>query len=91
MMPSVVYLLCAATSLACMVMLVRGYLRSRARLLLWSGLCFACFFLNNLLLFVDMIMVPDADLSMYRALVSLAGIGLLLYGLIWDSGRTGAR
>ena len=35
-----VYVLCALTSLGCAVLLVRGYLESRARLLLWSSVSF---------------------------------------------------
>ena len=34
-MATLVYALCALTSLACAVLLLRGYLSSRARLLLW--------------------------------------------------------
>ena len=56
-----VYLLCAATSLACAVLLLRGYLRTRARFLLWSSLCFACLAVNNLILFVDKVVLPDVN------------------------------
>jgi hypothetical protein len=83
----VVYILCAATSFACAVMLFRGYRRSRVRLLLWSALCFACFALNNLLLIVDTRILPAQDLSVVRTLPSLVGIALLLYGLIWEADR----
>lgn len=81
----VVYVLCGLTSLACAVLLLRGYRRSRARLLLWTGCCFACFFLNNVLLLVDVQLVPDRDLSIVRSLPLLVGIAVLLYGLIWES------
>ena len=40
LMATLVYALCALTSLACAVLLLRGYASSRVRLLLWSGLCF---------------------------------------------------
>jgi len=80
-----VYALCALTSCVCAVMLLRGYRRSRVRLLLWSGLCFACFALNNILLFIDMRVLPERDLSVVRTLPSLLGMSLLLYGLIWES------
>jgi hypothetical protein len=82
-----VYLLCALTSLACAVLLLRGWRRSRARLLLWSGLCFVGFFLNNVLLFVDLRVIPTVDLAFVRLLPAVAGVGLLLYGLIWDADR----
>jgi hypothetical protein len=82
-MALVVYVLCALTSLACAILLFRGYRRSRARLLLWSGLCFALFTLNNVLLIID-VRDPNRDLSVVRSLPLLAGIAILLYGLVWD-------
>jgi hypothetical protein len=82
-----VYLLCALTSLVCSVLLLRAYRSTRVRLLLWSGLCFACFTLNNVLLIVNVRVLPEQDLSLVRTLPSLLGIGLLLYGLIWESDR----
>jgi hypothetical protein len=82
----VVYTLCALTSLVCAVLLLRSYRRSRVRLLLWSGLCFACFALNNVLLVIDVRMLPEQDLSVVRSLPSLVGIALLLYGLVWETG-----
>ena len=80
-----VYVMCALTSLACAVLLLRGYRHSGARLLLWSGLCFAGFFLNNVLLIVDVRLVPETDLSVWRSVPALAGLALLIYGLVWDS------
>ena len=84
-MATLVYVLCALTSCACAVLLLRGYFRSRFRLLLWSGLCFAGLALNNVLLFIDKRVVPDMDLSVWRTLPALAGIALLLYGFVWDT------
>lgn len=84
-MADLVYLLCAATSLACVLLLWRGYRRSRARLLLWSSLCFVGLFVNNVMLIVDMRLVPQIDLAMWRALPALIGVSLLLYGLVWES------
>lgn len=79
----IVYLLCMATSLLCAVLLFRGYRRSGTRLLMWSGICFACLCLNNILLFVDVIVLTSAiDLSVWRLLPALLGIALLCYGLI---------
>ena len=84
-MAEAVYILCAVTSLACALMLARGYLRSRARLLLWSSLCFIGFALNNSLLFVDKVLLPtQVDLSTVRTSTALLGLLILLYGLIWD-------
>jgi len=82
----IVYLLCLATSLVCMLLLWRGYLRSRTSLLLWSALCFVGLALNNLLLFLDVVIFPvEVDLLPYRVATLLAGIGLLLYGFVWEA------
>ena len=80
-----VYALCALTSIACAVLLLRGYLRSKVRLLLWSGLCFAGLALNNVVLFVDVRVLPETDLSLLRTLPAVAGILILIYGLIWET------
>ncbi|HEX6252246.1 MAG TPA: DUF5985 family protein [Gemmatimonadaceae bacterium] len=79
-----VYALCALTSMLCAVLLFRGYRRSGARLLLWSSICFVGFFLNNLLLLVD-VNVPLEDLSIWRSLPALAGTLILVYGLVWET------
>jgi hypothetical protein len=84
-MGTLIYALCALTSLLCAVLLARGYRRSRARLLLWSSLCFAGLALNNVLLFIDLRVVPDVDLSVWRSLPALAGLLVLVYGLVWDA------
>ena len=82
---TVVYALCALTSIACAALLFRGYLRSRVRLLLWSGLCFAGLALNNVLLFVDLRVLPTADLSVIRTIPALAGVWILIFGMIWET------
>lgn len=84
-MATLVYALCALTSLACAVLLLRGYAASRVRLLLWSGLCFTGLALNNILLLVDKQLVPTVDLSLWRTLPAVAGVALLLYGLVWET------
>ena len=84
-MAEVVYVLCALTSTVCTALLLRAWLRTRVRLLLWSTLCFALLTLNNLLLVVDLVVVgPETDLSELRTGSGLAGLVLLLYGLIYD-------
>jgi hypothetical protein len=85
-MAEAVYILCALTSVACAVLLLRGYSRSGMRLLLWSGLCFVALALSNVLLFVDLVLIgPETDLSLLRSSLALVGVATLLYGLIWDS------
>ena len=82
---TIVYALCAVTSIACAVLLLRAYASSRVRLLLWSGLCFAGLALNNVLLFIDVRVLPQTDLSVVRSLPALAGVAVLIYGLVWES------
>jgi hydrogenase/urease accessory protein HupE len=84
-MASVVYALCALTSGLCAVLLWRAYRASRARLLLWSSLSFIGLACNNLLLFVDLVVVPSVDLALYRSLMAAVSVMVLLLGLIWDS------
>jgi hypothetical protein len=85
MIGTVVYALCALTSIACAWLLLRGYSRTRVRLLLWSGLCFSGLALNNILLFIDVRMLPDVDLSIIRTIPAVAGVLLLIYGLVWET------
>lgn len=84
-MAEAVYILCAVTSFACAVLLLRTYLQSRVRLLLWSSICFIGLALNNALVYIDLILVQDTDLSMWRLIPALLGVTILLYGLIWDA------
>lgn len=83
-MAAIIYLLCALIAFVCACLLLRNYARNRSRLLLWSGLCFSGMFLNNLLLIVDRLLVPETDLSTYRLLAALVALLPLLYGLIWE-------
>jgi hypothetical protein len=84
-MPGAVYLLSAATAFACAALLWRGWRRNGVRLLFWSALCFACLCLDNVLLYVDLILVPDVHFYNAPTVAGLVGIVLLLYGLIWDT------
>jgi hypothetical protein len=86
-MATVVYFLCALTSLGCALLLLAAYRRERARLLLWSWVCFGWLALNNALLVVDLVVVTDIDLSIVRVSTALVGLLTLLFGLIYDTGR----
>jgi hypothetical protein len=81
----VLYLLAVLTCLACTVLLVRYYWQTRVRLLLWSALCFVGLTINNLLLFIDLVLVPTVDLRPIRLLAALIGLLFLLYGFIWEA------
>ena len=84
-MAAVVYILCALTSFACAVLLLRAHRQRRVRLLLWSGLGFVGFTLGNLALVIDTMMDSRIDLSLFRTVPVLAGLAVLIYGLIWDT------
>jgi len=81
-MAEAVYLLCALTSLVCAVLLLRGYRASRTPLLFWSCLCFVGLAVNNVLLFVDLVIVPDYNLRVLRAATALTSLVLLIYDLV---------
>lgn len=84
-MANAIYILCAITAAICAVLLIRGYRQSGARLLFWSALCFIGLCLNNVLLLVDIRLGSAIDLSTWRTLPALAGVAVLLYGLIWET------
>jgi hypothetical protein len=80
-----VYVLGTLVTLLCMVLLLRGYARTRHRLLLWSGLCFAGLTLANALLFVDLVLFAELNLHVLRLTVAASAMLVLVYGLIWES------
>jgi hypothetical protein len=84
-MAAAIYALCMLTALACSCLLLQAWRRSRYRLLLWSGLCFAGLTVTNLFLVIDKLVLPEVDLSMWRTSLSLLAMAVLLYGLIWES------
>lgn len=84
-MAGLIYMLCALTALLCAWLLLKAYRRSRYKLLLWSGLCFAVLTVNNMLLVIDKVVIPSIDMSMWRLVTALIAILILLYGLIWDA------
>lgn len=81
------FALCALTSLLCAVLLFRAYARTRAPLLLWSGICFLGLFANNVLLIVDVQVLPSVDLAVWRSLPAVVGLAALVYGLVWEGDR----
>ena len=79
-----IYMLCVITSLLCAWLLARANQRGRTRLLVWSALCFAFLAVNNLVLAVDVLLLPDVDLSILQLLTSLAAVMVLLYAFVWE-------
>jgi cytochrome bd-type quinol oxidase subunit 2 len=85
-MAPITYGLCALVALLCALLLLAAWRRNGHRLLLWSGLCFAGFTLNNALLVIDKVVYPNSiDLTLWRASVALLSVMVLLYGLVWDA------
>lgn len=86
--PTIVYLLCFVTSVACAWMLGRSYWRNGTRLLLWSAVCFAFLALNNLALVLDLVVWPDSvDLRLLRLCLALAAAVSLIWGFVWEAGK----
>jgi len=83
-MAQAVYILGAVTTLCCAVLLLRAYFRTGTKLLLWSGLCFAGLTISNLLVFVDLILLPSVDLYLLRLSIAAVAMLMLLYGLVWE-------
>lgn len=82
-----VYALCAITSFVCFFLLLRHYRHARSTLALRSSIAFLCFAVANTLLFIDLIVLPDINLTVLRNLVNLAGAAVLLVAVTSDRGR----
>lgn len=85
MTAAIVFVLCALTSVACTVLLVRGYLQSRTRLLMWASLGFVALAANNVLLVCDRLLMSAYDLALPRVVTALAGVSLMLFGCLIDA------
>jgi cytochrome b subunit of formate dehydrogenase len=83
--PAAVYILCFLTSGACAYLLARNYRRTGTRLLMWSALCFGFLALNNGVVFIDALVLPEVDLAVMRLSLSLAAVTVLLFGFVWEA------
>ena len=87
-MAEAVYILCAITSILCAVLLLRGYRATRMRLLFWASLCFVFLAINNVILYVDLVVIPASspvNLFWYRNTAAVIGMLLLVFGPTWES------
>lgn len=85
-MSSVIFALCAIASIFVAFMLARAYFKRPSRILLWSAICFGGLALNNLILFYDLVLLPEEiSYGVARNIVLSGSVGVLLYGLIWDT------
>jgi hypothetical protein len=82
--PEIVYFLCFLSSGLCAYLLVAAFRRRPDRLLLWSAICFCLLAIDNLLVFVDIILLPNISLIALRIATTFIAIIVLLYGFIWE-------
>jgi hypothetical protein len=69
-----------------MFLLGHRFVRTRSRLLFWSALCFVGLAINNVLLFIDLVVFPtEIDLQIPRLVAAGIGAVLLLIGFIWEA------
>jgi hypothetical protein len=80
-----IYLLCAATSLLAAALLIRQYRARRTPLLFWSSVSFLGLAVNNVLVYVDLGLLPAVDLAIPRTLVGAIAMALLVYGLVQET------
>lgn len=80
-MIAAVFILSALVSATSAVLLLRGYRRSRERLLMAAGICFMGFALNDALLFADEVLFPDVSLLVLRTLPALLALIVLVAAL----------
>jgi hypothetical protein len=84
MMALVAYGFGVSISILCAFLLIRSYLAQKTPLLLWCCLCFVWLAINNVLLFVDLFVVPEISLELWRSATALVALVLMLIGLIWE-------
>jgi hypothetical protein len=82
-----VYIIGVVVTFCCGVLLMRAYANVRKRLLLWSGICFFGLAVSNLLVFLDLVILPDVDLYRWRLITAAVAMLLLVYGLVWEGER----
>lgn len=86
-MAEIVYLLSFLLSVLCAVLLFRKYKSTKSNLLFWTGISFLLISLNNLILFVDLVILAEVDFggNILRVLSGAMGGCVLLFGLIWET------
>ena len=77
-------LVAVLATVACCVVLFRGYTHHRVRILMWGAMFFAFLMLNNVALFIEVVAVPNVDLRPARVVFTGLGTACLLSGFVWD-------
>lgn len=83
--PIIVYSLGVITSIACALLLIRAYTRTRTRLILFSAIAFVLLAINATLVFIDIFWPPSGNLLPYRQAVSIGAVMVLIYGFLWEA------
>ena len=83
--PALVYMFCFITCAVCAALLVRSWLKTRTRLLLWIAISFTLLAVNNFFLFADTTLFPAIDFGVHRTLSAIAAVSVLIFGLIWEA------
>lgn len=81
-MAAAIYILCSVTAFACFGLLFRAWRRTRAAFLFWCALCFGGLAVNNVILVLDKLVLPDISLAVPRLVIALIATLLLVYGLV---------
>ena len=83
--PALVYMFCFITCAICAWLLVRSWLKTRTRLLLWIAISFTLLAVNNFFLFADNALFTGIDLSPLRTISAVLAVSVLIVGLIWEA------
>lgn len=87
-MAEICYTLCTLTSFLSAWLLVRAYLRGKTTILFWSALSFGGMAINNVFLFLDLVVFPTGiDLAPARAMSALLAVSFLLFGFVWGQAK----
>lgn len=85
-MSSIVFSLCALASIYVAYILAKAYRERPSRILFWSAICFSGLALNNIVLFIDLVLMPtEVTFALLRNTIIVASVGSLVYGLVWDT------
>lgn len=84
-MAEITYLLCAATALWAAVLLLLRYRATPTRLLFWSAVAFCGLAIQNVLVAVDLLIVPHIDLLPIRAGVAAVAMLVFVGGIISET------
>ena len=82
-----IYLLCALTSMVACALLLRSYMQRRTPLLLWSCIGFFGLAINNVLVYVDLVLFVGVNLTAIRTVAGAMAMVVMLWGFIWEGQR----